>query len=290
MNILNKSSFLSYFTLFLNFAMACIANWNVNGLRDPRRCDTIFQHLFSKNFDIILLQETHLNSAEVDKTFANWKGKSFHSVSTDNRKGVSILISDKINTTIHSHHACNTGHYVILDLSIDDNRFILVNIYAPTGGKDGIAGRKQFLQNLQKDLDKYPRIFPFIVGGDFNCVLNNDLDRSCNVAYVDQTVLYLKSFLTHFNLEDIWRTQNPTKKEFTYLSPLGSFSRLDKFYTSREFRDKFTNCFINSFPHSDHDKVILKLDFSKIKRGPGSWMLNSSILKDKLLLISSMTS
>ena len=61
-----------------------------------------------------------------------------------NRKGVSILISDRLKTTIHSRHTSDTGHLIVLDLSIDDNRLILGTVYAPTGCLDGIANPKEF--------------------------------------------------------------------------------------------------------------------------------------------------
>ena len=60
-----------------------------------------------------------------------------------------------------------SGHYIILKVEIEDNRYILTNIYAPNRDKDLIA----FLQNIQKifrdgNIDSEENI---IIGGDFNC-------------------------------------------------------------------------------------------------------------------------
>ena len=260
--------------------MACVVSINVNGLNDPRRSDSILRHLYSLKLDILFLQETHLNPVNVNNVFSQWPGTSFHSFGKDNRKGVSILISDRLKTTIHSRHTSDTGHLIVLDLSIDDNRLILSNVYAPTGGLDCIANRKEFFNELNKVLDNFPHDFPIILGGDFNCVLDPS-DRSNPVNYVEKTANNLKAVLSSHALEDIWRIQNPSSKEFTFSSSRGSFSRIDKFYTSRNFRDIFNKPRIDTFPHSDHDRISLSLNFSAPKRGTGIWKLNTCILKEQ---------
>ena len=260
--------------------MACVVSIKVNGLNDPRRSDSILRHLYSLKPDIFFLQETHLNPVNVNNVFSQWPGTSFHSFGKDNRKGVSILISDRLKTTIHSRHTSDTGHLIVLDLSIDDNRLILGNVYAPTGGLDGIANRKEFFNELNKVLDNFTQDIPIILGGDLNCVLDPS-DRSKPVSYVEKTAKNLKAVLSSYALEDIWRIQNPSSKEFTFSSSRGSFSRIDKFYTSRNFRDIFNKPRIDPFPHTDHDRISLTLNFSAPKGGPGIWKLNTSILKEQ---------
>ena len=115
---------------------------------------------------------------------------------------------------------------------------ILGNVYAPTGGLYGIAKRKEFFNDVSNVLDNYPQDVPIILGGDFNCVLDPS-DRSSPVTYVEKTAYNLKAVLSSYALEDIWRVQNPSSKEFIFSSSRSSFSRIDKFYTSRNFRDTF---------------------------------------------------
>ena len=226
--------------------MACVVSVNVNGLNDPCRSDLILHHLYSLKPDILFLQETHLNPANVNNVFLQWPGASFHPFAKDNRKGVSILISDRLKTTIHSRYTSDTGHLIVLDLSINDNRLILGNGYAPTGGVEGIANRKEFFNQLNKVLDNFPQDFPIILGGDFNCVLDPS-DCSNPVSYVEKTANNLKAVLSSYALEDIWRIQNPSSKGFTFSSSRGSFSRIDKFSPSRNFRDIFNKPRIKHF-------------------------------------------
>ena len=84
---------------------------------------------------------------------------------------------------------------------------ILGNFYAPTGGLDGIAKRKEFFNDVSNVLDNYPQDVPIILGGDFNCVLDPS-DRSSPVTYVEKTAYNLKAVLSSYALEDIWRVQN----------------------------------------------------------------------------------
>ena len=264
--------------------MMSIASINVNGLNDPLKTDAIFLNLNEAKHDIVLLQETHLNPVTADTIISKdrWDGPKFHSFGNDNRKGVSILLSNKLNTMIHSSYACNNGHYLILDLSIDNNRVLLINVYAPTGNPNGTKRRVQTFIELFRKIAAYPDDIEHVIcGGDFNCVLNNYLDRSQPTNFVDRSSKLLADNIHKFELEDIWRTLHPKDKQFTHRSTVNTFGRIDKFYTSRNSRVTFTSCSIEPFPHSDHDKVILNLNFNGIKLGPGVWHLNTSALKEK---------
>ena len=96
-------------------------------------------------------------------------------------------------------------------------------------------------------LDNFPQDFPIILGGDFNCILDHS-DHSSRVSCVEKTANNLKAVLSSYALEDIWRIQNPSSKEFTFSSSRSSFSRIDKFYHSRNFRNIFKKPRIDPFP------------------------------------------
>ena len=48
---------------------------------------------------------------------------------------------------------------------------------------------------------------------------------------------------------------------------------IDQFVTSVEIRP---------YAHSDHDSIVLVLDFDRVQRGPGYWHFNNELLKDTL--------
>ena len=115
------------------------------------------------------------------------------------------------------------GQTTIIDIESDENLcLILANIYAPSGGTR-TKECKSFFSQLEDTL-RGLNGENIILGGDFNCVLN-DLDRSHTVTYRDQSRNSLKQLLSELKLEDAWRLQNPDKRVFTHHSHLGSASR-----------------------------------------------------------------
>ena len=77
-----------------------------------------------------------------------------------------------------------------------------------------------------------------------------------------------------YDLEDIFRKQNPDKKAFTF-SRGKSKSRIDFFLTplTRDCNIKQSSVF--HFLFSDHDIVNIYTDFKTIDHGPGVWKMNA---------------
>ena len=86
-----------------------------------------------------------------------------------------------------------------------------------------------------------------------------------------------------FALVDVWHNLHPGSREFTWFnSSLSIGSRLDKFLVSRELLSPGVECNISPCPISDHDFVSFVFDIpTGVKRGPGVWNFNNSLLKDK---------
>jgi exonuclease III len=61
-----------------------------------------------------------------------------------------------------------------------------------------------------------------ILTGDFNCVLDKEIDRYPSRNYDDTGGRELKTIMTKNNLIDIWREKNPSVKKYTFsfLTPL----------------------------------------------------------------------
>ena len=86
-----------------------------------------------------------------------------------------------------------------------------------------------------------------------------------------------------FALVDVWRNLHPASREFTWFNSSRSIgSRLDKFLISRDLLPPSIECDISPCPISDHDFVSLVFDIpTGVKRGPGVWNFNNSLLKNK---------
>jgi len=59
-----------------------------------------------------------------------WK-KTFHANGDQNKAGVAILISDKIDFEMKAVKRDKEGHYIIIKGSIQED-ITIINIYAPT--------------------------------------------------------------------------------------------------------------------------------------------------------------
>ena len=214
--------------------MFVLSSINVNGLNDIIKCDTIFHKIRNSRQDIIFLQETHLTDISknniVNKT--RWPSESFHAVANNSKAGVSILFGENITTNIHSTDICKEGRYIIIDITIEEKRILLVNIYAPSGGNQ-VKSRRLFFLRMKDKITKFSDVDTVMMGGDFNCTLVNNFDRNREIVYVDRSVPALKDAIAVHCLEDIWRTLHPQTKEYTFRSTIGTSCRLDRFYTSR---------------------------------------------------------
>ena len=109
-----------------------------------------------------------------------------------------------------------------------------------------------------------------ILGSDFKCVTDVDLDRSHTVSKTDSSINKLRNILNNFQLKDIWRQHKTDKKEYTFYSNVGTGSRLDKFYLTKDLTPNVIESKIQYFAHSDHDKVNIKLDFQKLNEDQDS--------------------
>ena len=71
---------------------------------------------------------------------------------------------------MHNQISSIDGHLLALDLSLNKQRFTLVNIYGPSDSD--IPG---FFQQLESILEKLGNA-SYIINGDWNLILDKDLD------------------------------------------------------------------------------------------------------------------
>ena len=151
----------------------------------------------------------------------------------------------------------------------DDKEVTLCNIYAPSDPQT-LKERRMFFGKLHEAISTFkPDNSAVILGSDFNCVTDVNLDRSRTTTKIGSSVKRLKEAVNAFQLKDIWRHQNPEKKEFTFHSNVGTGSRLDRLYVTRTLTTNVIESKIDNFAHSDHSKITIKMDLSEKERGPG---------------------
>lgn len=152
-----------------------VITFNVNGILNPAKRSQILSKMKKENAQIVLLQETHLTSAEHEKLKRMGFSRVYYSsYKSGHRRGVAILISQKVPFEILSEVSDKEGRYIVISGKIDDTTITLCNIMPPLGS-DFVFYRKIFdLMIGAKGI--------VICGGDWNILLNPKLDSSKNMA------------------------------------------------------------------------------------------------------------
>ena len=91
-----------------------------------------------------------------------WK-KIFHA-NGDQRAGVAILISDKIDFKTKAVKRDKEGHYIMIKGSIQEEDITIINVYAPNIGTPQYV--KQMLISMKGEINNNT-----IIVGDFNTPL-----------------------------------------------------------------------------------------------------------------------
>ena len=96
--------------------------------------------------------------------------KTFHANRNQNKAGIAIIISDKIDFKIKNIIRDKEGNYLVIKGSIQEEDITIVNIYAPNTGSPHYV--RLLLTTLKGEIDNNT-----IIVGDFNTPLTA-MDRS----------------------------------------------------------------------------------------------------------------
>ena len=195
------------------FTKLSIITLNVNGIRNDLDRMHLFRNLISTQANIFLLQETHSIITDRHRWTDEWREISdggniyfSHSPQSDSR-GAAILTNGSFNHRPIEQMYDQNGRIITLILETHDIRFQIINIYAPNTEKD------DFYTTLDPFVD--PNSFT-IIGGDFNLVLNNSLDRIHCAHIPTDGVQAFKDFINSYSLVDPFREDNPDAKVYTW--------------------------------------------------------------------------
>ena len=259
-----------------------VVSQNARGLGNYSKRVKLFNY-YSNKSDIIMFQETHSvkdtniewsnNLSEWDILFSN--GKS-------NSRGVCTAFKRKLGVNIAKNISSKDGQFLITECIIDGLKVFLINIYAPSTSleKEYLSFLCKLKQNLE---DIYDNISPILMGGDFNYILDYNIDRKGGtIKKWDNCKKVLTEIIHVYNLMDIWRIRNPTKQKFTWRrkNPTPIQSRLDYWLISESFQGLITDCNISPGINSDHSAVNIVISNAKHK-GPSLWKFNNLLLEDE---------
>jgi len=254
-----------------------LLTFNGDGLGDKTKLGKTLN--WAKRFkpDIILLQETHCCETRLDWYKELWDGECLHSIGSSNCKGASILLSSKLDYNIINSTIDTEGRYVVVDIIIQDKKFIIGVYYGPNiDCPDGLQEYLNFL--IPNDNQQV------IAGGDYNFVLNVAMDKQGGRPRThEKSKNLMLDWCENHDMMDIWRIKHPLLKEYTWRSrfPPYVYERLDFFITSNSICNITDDCVIKPGFRSDHRPMILNISTSENIRGPGFWKFNTSLLSDK---------
>ena len=162
-----------------------------------RKRKSIINWLINQSADISFLQETYSTVEIANNWRKQWPSEFFFSHGSLDFK----LISSRVD---------NEGRYLILEAIIQDTTFLLINIYAP----NKTSNQSSFFQALSELIpveELRESNYKFVIGGDFNVVLQPSLDCWGGNATLKESVKVLEDLLIQYDLVDIWRVRNPKK-------------------------------------------------------------------------------
>ena len=253
---------------------------NARGLRTFDRRKAFFNWSAKSSADICFLQETY-STSEVENIWKKqWKGDMFFSHGTGHSKGVLILVRDHLDFKLQSVKVDSQGRYILLEATIQDSPFLLLNIYAP----NKCSEQCDFFKTISEVLKSSFTIsdYSVIVGGDFNVIFDQELDGSGGLKKTKDSVKVLEDICLEHDLLDIWRVRHPKEKRFTWRQKTPIIQRrLDFWLISDVLQDDVVSVDIKPSIKSDHSAITLLINgVDDSERGPSFWKFNSTLVND----------
>ena len=122
---------------------------------------------------------------------------------------------------------------------------------------------------------------PFIVGGDFNIILDHVLDGQGGNRKRKDSGKIVEDMYAELDLVDIWRIRNPTNTRFIWRQKKPIIQRrLDYWLVSDiSLQDDIDSVDIKTSIKSDHSKITLSINgLDYLEKGPNFWKFNSNLV------------
>lgn len=251
----------------LNFKIISI---NVNGLIDIRKRRLVFNSLRKLKNSIILLQETHSKPGNIRLWKSQWGSPSFFTETSRNLGGVATVFSRDLHLTFLEVVLSRQNRFLITKFSLYGETYKITNVYMPTADRE--RSQIEVLQELEASL-KSDDDSLLVIGGDLNLSFDETLDRfgySLDKITNKNFRTHLSSFLETFDLQDIWRIQNPQVKGFSW-SRSGKMARLGYLFTPESFPGQIKASQPRICTYSDHRIIAITIRPSIQPKGRGFW-------------------
>lgn len=232
-----------------------------------------------EKMDIVALQESYLLDKDITQMETEWGGVIHHSEGTTKSKGVTTFFSKRMKA-FSTELVFKTERIVISAITLQHEKVFIVNVYGPCSEKAKVI----FLNDVSTMIRKHINIDYLgntICLGDFNMVINNELDIIAGAQHTHSTTILFKQFVQDLLLNDVWRLAHSKEKSFTW-SRNNPFiaRRLDYIFVGNNVLNFAEEASIKSVAFSDHRSARVHLRFHPMKRKSPLYKMNVGILKD----------
>lgn len=150
---------------------------------------------------------------------------------------MAILLHSSLQFCLHSKIADNEGRFILVNGSICGETVSLLNIYAPN------ESNPKFFKNIVTLIAEKTG-GTMLIGGDFNCVLSNRMDKKLPLfSKLLGSSKILKQMKEEMGLVDTWRHIHPRKRDYTlYSNPHPSYSRIYYFFVPKNETYRVLDC------------------------------------------------
>ena len=229
-----------------------------------------------KNADILVLMESH-STPDIEKIWENeWGGRAIFSHGSSNSRGITILTSKEMFSTISNIYKDTMGRLICFDVIVDGNKITICTLYAPN------EDNPEFFKSIREILVE--RSEHKIIVGDFNLVLDVDKDRHNTYNNNNKAKEEVENLMDEFLMKDTWRERNPDSREYSWTKRQGpnmrKCSRIDFALISGGLDQYVEMITYLSSIMTDHRAIYMVVDFNTEERGPGFWKFNTSLLTD----------
>ena len=240
----------TFFTYMIIAEQLTIFSQNCRGgLSVASKRHDLFQYVRAKKYNIICLQDVHINENLESFIKAEWGYDIFFSSYTTMSRGVMILLNYNFEQKVKTD---KNGNYIILDIEGKD--ITLANIY----GRN--EDNPNFYENLIKNIADFENE-NVIVCGDWNLIL--DTEKDCdNYLHINnpKTRRVVLTLVEGENFVHVWSLMNEDTRKYTWrrLNPTEKQARLDYFLVSENifFCNRFRYCSgIQNWPFRYYFKV-----------------------------------
>lgn len=170
------------------------------------------------------MQETHLLAKDTHRLRSKHFPQQFWSSGPSKRNGVAILIGAHFPGKIIGVTTEIKGRLLAIRIYLGSTYTTLATLFAPNAHQEPfiIKALSHVLTSPDSEV---------LIGGDFNLVMNSDLDRSAHRSTrVGAFSLQGLHWLADNDLQDVWRAHHPGDKDYTFYSAAHkSYARLDHF-------------------------------------------------------------